>query len=220
MSTLQKWMTLSLIFLCAQRAFSEQDWESRGLAYEQKIRTLLAEARTNDNYKVMDQNSRLFDQMYTLDPQNYMDRDFPKYLEAHPDRILALRLDILQFLYEMRDWKYDLKNHPPFEKYSGYCRDPEKQAELERRIAESNERRKIHLRESTLQDKYESHLRFIHMVLKSKKEDAARKGKQEALKTFEELLKKQITNAALLDIIYGRPKTPPAAAAQPPQRKD
>jgi hypothetical protein len=203
-------------------SFAEQDLESRGLAYEQKIRTLLAEARTNDNYKVMDQNHQLFRQMNILNVKEYIESDFPKYLEAHPDRILALRLDILQFLYEMRDWNYDLKNHPPFEKYSiGMpLPDPKMQAELEQTIAESKKNEKKYNRESTLQDKYESHLRFIQMDLKFFRQDAARKGKQEVLKTFEELLGKQITNAALLDIIYGRPKSTPAAAAQPPQRKD
>ena len=193
-------------------SFSEQDLEVRGLAYELKIRTLLAEARTNDNFSVMDQNKRLFDQMYALDPKCYIDSEFPKYLQAHPDRILALRLDILQFLYEMRDWNYDLKNHPPFEKYSiGMpLPDPKMQAELEQKIAESEKNRKKHFREHTLQDKYESSLRTIQMGFKSRQQDAAQKGNQEKLKVLEELLKKQITNAALLDIIYGRPKSPQA----------
>jgi hypothetical protein len=192
--------------------FSEQDLETRGLAYEQKIRTLLAEARTNDNFQVMDQNKRLFDQMYTLDPKYYIDSEFPKYLAAHPDRILALRLDILQFLYEMRDWKYDLKNHPPFEMYSIAMPlpDPKMQAKLEQEIAESEKNRKKHFRESTLQDKYESSLRTIQMGLKSRKQEAARKGNQDKLKAFEEIINRQITNTALLNIIYDRPNTSPS----------
>jgi hypothetical protein len=160
----------------------------------------------------MDQNSRLFDQMYTLDPKYYIDSEFPKYLKDHPDRILALRLDILQFLYEMRDWKYDLKNHPPFEMYSIAMPlpDPKMQAKLEQEIAESEKNRKTHFRESTLQDKYESRLRTVQMGLKSRKQEAVRKGNQEKLKAFEEIINKQITNTALLDIIYDRSKSAPA----------
>jgi hypothetical protein len=207
-------MRITILFfslILTSYCFAEQDLETRGLAYEQKIRALLAEARTNDNFQVMDQNSRLFDQMYTLDPKYYIDGEFPKYLEAHPDRILALRLDILQFLYEMRDWKYDLKNHPPFEMYSIAMPlpDPKMQAKLEQEIAESEKNRKKHFRESTLQDKYESSLRTVQMRLKSRKQDAARKGNQEKLKAFEEIIDKQITNTALLDIIYDQPKTIP-----------
>jgi hypothetical protein len=144
--------------------------------------------------------------------KEYIDSEFPEYLKDHPDRILALRLDILQFLFEMRDWKYDLKNHPPFEKYSiGMpLKDPKMQAELEQKIAESEKNRKKHFREHTLQDKYESSLRIIQMGLKSRKQDAARKGNQEKLKAFEEIINRQITNTALLNIIYDRPKSTPA----------
>ena len=144
--------------------------------------------------------------------KEYIDSEFPEYLKDHPDRILALRLDILQFLFEMRDWKYDLKNHPLFEKYSIAMplRDPKMQAELEQKIAESKKNEGKFNREYEIQDKYESSLRDIQMVLKSRKQDAARKGNQEKLKAFEEILNKQITNMALLNIIYDRPKATPA----------
>lgn len=213
--------------------FAEQDLESRGLAYEQKIRTLLAEARTNDNYKVMDQNHQLFRQMNILNVKEYIESDFPKYLEAHPDRILALRLDILQFLYEMRDWSYDVKNPPRYKItppltpgrnwFPGTppeeIADPAVRERYVKELALKDKIEKKHLREHTLQDKYESRLRFIHMILKSSKEDAARKGNQEKLKAFEEILKKQITNTVLLDIIYGRPKPPQATTNAVPTPK-
>jgi len=208
-------MRITILFfslMLTSYCFSEQDLEARGLAYEQKIRALLAEARTNDNYKVMTQNHQLFRQMNVLNVKEYIDSEFPKYLKEHPDRILAQRLDILQFWYEMRDWKYDLKNHPLFEKYSIAMplRDPKMQAELEQKIAESKKNEEKFNREYEIQDKYESSLRDIQMVLKSRKQDAARKGNQEELKAFEEIINKQITNTSLLDIIYDRPKTMPA----------
>ena len=164
---MKRHMITVFIFAAWMGISQENDWVSRGLFFEARIRALLAEAQGKDDYSVIRQNSKLFDQVrYALRPEEHLDKDFPLYKKRYPDRMTVLRLDILQFLYGMMDKNYDVKN-PLYRKISGFRNfsSQEEKDEWNRFLDENDRLHKKHIRERTLYDEYEKELRFFQMSL-------------------------------------------------------
>ena len=160
-------MITAFVFVTWMGISQTDDWEQRGAAFETNIRALLADARTNDNYRVIEQNPKLFNQIrYALRSEDDLDQEFPLYEKKYPGRMEVLRLDILQFLYDMMDKGYDMKN-PSYKKISGDRKfaSQEEEDAWNRFLEENDRQHKKHIREWTLFNEYEKELRSVQMRL-------------------------------------------------------
>jgi len=154
-------VSLYAFSLCADGG---DDWEMQGLAWESKVRTLLAAARTNDILEVVRQNDVVFSPIRFADSK-YAAEKFPQYLERYPNRLLVLQFEVLNVFYNAMDKDYDTHN-PPFmfidrEGYNGSPDDfdsPEKweayKEQTEKRRAENKLRIQKDNRERSLRDYY------------------------------------------------------------------
>lgn len=165
------WFLMSL-----SRADAESDWEMKGHAWETKIRTLLAEARTNDILEIVCENEAVFGPV-RFKHSKLAAEEFSQYFTHYPERVLSINLELVQLFYAAIDKTYDI-DHPPrmfidssFDSPDAYT--PEEWKERNKKFDENRRHIQKYDRERKLRDYFTRLLRLIQIDLKGREDLAA-----------------------------------------------